>query len=97
MNVKKVSKLKSYTKKLKLLYVEDNEETRVSTLLMLERFFDEIILAVDGKDGLEKFNIYNPDVIFTDINMPNLDGLQMIDKIKSSIHKKDSYSSIFSS
>ncbi len=30
-------------KKLKLLYVEDNEETRVSTLLMLERFFDEIV------------------------------------------------------
>jgi two-component system, OmpR family, response regulator VanR len=88
MNIKKVSKLKSYTKKLKLLYVEDNEETRASTLLMLERFFDEIILAVDGKDGLEKFNIYNPDAIFTDINMPNLDGLQMIDKIKSSVHKK---------
>ncbi|WP_373001667.1 hypothetical protein [Sulfurimonas sp.] len=27
-------------------------------------------VAVDGKDGLEKFNIYNPDGIFTDINMP---------------------------
>ena len=87
MDIQKVNKLKSYTKKLTLLYVEDNEETRVSTMLMLERFFDEIIVAVDGKDGFEKFNIYNPDAIFTDINMPNLDGLQMIDKIKSSINK----------
>ncbi|PHQ66026.1 MAG: transcriptional regulator [Sulfurimonas sp.] len=88
MDIKKVSKLKSYTKKLKLLYVEDNEETRVSTLLVLERFFDEIIVAVDGKDGLDKFSIYSPDAIFTDVNMPNLDGLQMIDKIKSSLNKK---------
>ncbi|NOR57281.1 MAG: response regulator [Sulfurimonas sp.] len=88
MDVKKVNKLKSYTKKLKLLYVEDNEETRLSTLLVLERFFDEIIVAVDGKDGLDKFNIYNPDAIFTDVNMPNLNGFEMIDKIKNSINKK---------
>ncbi|EDZ63174.1 two-component response regulator [Sulfurimonas gotlandica GD1] len=88
MNIKQLDKLQSYTKTLKLLYVEDNEETRVSTITLLEKFFEEIIVAIDGKDGLEKFNKHKPDIIFTDINMPNMDGLMMIDKVNNSINEK---------
>ena len=88
MNIDKINKIQSYTKKLKLLYVEDNKETRTSTESLFERFFDDIIIAVDGKDGFNKFKKFNPDIIFTDINMPNINGLQMIEMINNSANKK---------
>ena len=78
-----------YTKKLRLLYVEDNQEARASTLAVLEEFFQDILVAVDGQDGLDTFtkNKTSPDnnhidIIITDINMPNLNGLKMIAKIR---------------
>jgi PAS domain S-box-containing protein len=72
----------SYTKRLKLLYVEDSAEAREATLMILEEFFDDIIVGVDGKDGLPKFETNDIDLIITDINMPNLNGIEMAKKIR---------------
>jgi len=71
-----------YSKKLKLLYVEDNQDSREMTSMVLEDFFDDIVIAVNGEDGLEKFKNNKIDIIITDINMPKLNGLEMIEKIK---------------
>lgn len=70
----------------KLLYVEDNKEAREATFGILEEFFGDIFVAVDGKEGYEKFveNYENIDIIITDINMPNMTGIEMIEKIKES-------------
>ncbi len=70
--------------KIKILYVEDNLEAMSATLGIFEEFFDEIFTAVDGKDGLEKFeeNYESIDLIITDINMPVMNGIKMIEKIK---------------
>jgi len=68
---------------LRLLYVEDNDDARESKLLILRDFFDEIIVAVDGEDGINKFNEYKIDIVITDINMPKLNGLDMSQKIKN--------------
>lgn len=70
------------TKDLRLLYVEDNEDARESTLLVLDDLFDNIIVAVDGEDGLNKFKNNTIDLIITDISMPNIDGLKMSKAIK---------------
>ena len=73
----------SYLSKLKILYVEDDAETRLHTLEMFENFFFDIIVGVDGQDGLDKFKKSTYDAIFTDINMPNMDGLEMIENIRT--------------
>ncbi len=70
------------TKNMKLLYVEDNQEARETTKLILEEFFDNIVVAIDGQDGYEKFKNNDIDLIITDINMPKLNGLEMISKIR---------------
>ncbi len=77
-----MKQLIKHTKNLNLLYVEDNKETRESTILLLEDLFNHIIVGIDGMDGLDKFKS-NPDIdlIISDINMPKMDGLEMSQEI----------------
>jgi DNA-binding response OmpR family regulator len=72
----------SYLSKLKILYVEDDQETRLYTLELFQNFFSDIDVAVNGQDGLDKFKASTYDAIFTDINMPIMDGLRMIKEIR---------------
>jgi PAS domain S-box-containing protein len=72
-----------YTKNLTLLYVEDNKEARESTISILEEFFPTIIIGVNGEDGLNKFKENEIDLIITDINMPKMNGLEMIDEVNA--------------
>jgi len=74
--------LQQKCKDIKLLYVEDNELARISTLDVLQNFFASVDTANDGKEGLEKFEQNDYDLIITDINMPRINGLEMIDAIK---------------
>lgn len=76
-----------YSKNLKVLYVEDNDDVRESTLDLMQDFFKEVDTADDGKIGLQKYiksykndSIY--DLVISDINMPNMDGIEMIKEIK---------------
>ena len=47
-----------------------------------KEFFDNIVVAVDGQDGLDKYEQDHFDIIITDINMPKLNGIQMIKRIR---------------
>jgi len=70
------------TKKLSVLYVEDDKVARESTLKFLETFFLKIDIAVDGEEAYAKKCLKNYDIIITDINLPKLDGIQLIEKIR---------------
>ena len=70
------------TSHLRLLYVEDNDDARESTLEVLGEFFQTIVIAKDGAQGLHKFQTQEIDLIVTDINMPNMDGISMIKEIR---------------
>lgn len=74
--------LRQYTKHLNVLYVEDDDQLRESTLFLLEPFFKEIDSACDGKKGLDLYNKKQYDIVITDINMPKMNGIEMISKIK---------------
>lgn len=70
-------------KKISILYVEDDESVRKQTLDLFTKIFKNVIVAVDGEEGIEKFKNYKSeiDIIVTDINMPNKDGLTMVKEI----------------
>ena len=79
----------NYSSKLSVLYVEDDVNLLAETSDILEDYFCELQSACDGLEGLTKFLEYKEetnryfDLIITDINMPNMDGLKMIQKIHS--------------
>ena len=67
---------------LSLLIVEDDRLTQKQMALMLEGRFKKIYQAYHGEEGLELYQKYRPDLLISDINMPELDGLKMAQKIK---------------
>lgn len=69
-------------KNLSVLHVEDDDNVRESLLRFLQRRFNTIYSAADGKKGLEYFEVHQPDLIVTDIQMPVMDGLEMSKRIK---------------
>lgn len=77
-----IAALKALTKKLVVLYVEDEEDIRHQMLGMLQILFNEVDVACDGFDGLEMFHKRAYDLIITDIQMPNMNGLDMIEHIR---------------
>ena len=72
--------------KTKVLLVEDEELARKTLAFYLNTIFDEVVVACDGADALEIIKKSfdkkeNFDLIITDLNMPNVNGMQMIDEI----------------
>lgn len=63
---------------LKILYAEDNEKIRHSYTMVLKQYFREVMEACDGKEALALYRSDKPDIVLTDINMPELDGLELI-------------------
>lgn len=71
-------------KKGKILIVEDNQDHLdiLATNLGLEGY--SVIMAINGKEALELVYKENPELIIVDIWMPELDGFEFCQKIKSS-------------
>jgi len=72
--------LKNFT----ILYVEDSRVLREYMKNLLKNYAKEVYTANDGKDGIEQFVKLKPDIVITDINMPQIDGMQMSKMIKNS-------------
>lgn len=61
-----------------ILTVDDSASIRLTTRIALTNAGYSVTEAVDGADGLNKMKAGNFDLIVTDLNMPNMDGLTMI-------------------
>ncbi|HEX5329773.1 EAL domain-containing protein [Sulfuricurvum sp.] len=68
-----------------ILYVEDNEMIREEFSLILKRFCPHVDTASDGEEGLQAALNTHYDLIISDIEMPKLSGLEMIEAIKQHI------------
>ena len=75
--------MRTYLKSLSVLYVEDDEATRELGGELLTRLIGVLITANDGLGGLNAYREHNPDIIITDIQMPVMDGLTMLQEIRS--------------
>ena len=66
----------------RILVVEDNLDSRniLTRLLRMEGF--EAASAVDGLNALELISVQKPDLIITDINMPRMDGIELISSVR---------------
>jgi len=69
-------------KKYNLLYVEDNREISEEIEFFLKPKFKNFYTAYDGLQGVELFKKHRPDLIITDIQMPVMDGISMIESIR---------------
>jgi len=64
------------------MYVEDEILILRSITTMMERKIKDVYIAQNGEVGLEIFKKHRPQIVVTDIKMPVMDGLEMIEKIK---------------
>lgn len=65
-----------------ILHVEDNHALRENASKLLSKFFDTVYKASDGREGLQAYKKYNPQIVITDIKMPNMNGVELIEHIK---------------
>lgn len=82
MDSHSLSSLRDMCRTKRVLYVEDDFDVRTQTRKMLELYFKEIVEFDNGLDALACFGHEPFDLIFTDINMPKMDGLCMIGEIR---------------
>lgn len=77
-----LTQLKLDAKGLIVLYVEDNDSLRENAAKLLSKIFETVYAAEDGVKGLEDYKAFHPDIVITDIKMPNMSGLELAAHIR---------------
>lgn len=72
-------------KKLKILLIDDDSELREMYAEIFQNADFEVSQAADGVEGLDKATKELPDVIFTGIVMPRMDGFSMIESLQKTV------------
>ena len=67
----------------KILYVEDNEDNVYMLSRRLKRKGFDIVVAVDGEQGVEMASTEKPDLILMDLSLPKMDGWTATKHIKN--------------
>ena len=67
--------------KLSVLIIEDNEQNMYMLSYLLEKSNYKVIKAYNGKDGLKLAHDKRPDIILIDIQLPDMDGYEICNKL----------------
>ena len=81
-----INEIQAQTRSMRALYVEDDNEVRQQTAKILRLFFHQVTDCGDAQEGIDKFKASKADIVFTDINMPGMSGLEMLERIKQIDH-----------
>lgn len=72
-------------KKIKILIVDDDDSTRNLYADVFRNNNFEVVEAIDGLDGLDRAVKERPDIVFTGIIMPRMDGFGLIEELKKNV------------
>jgi diguanylate cyclase (GGDEF)-like protein/putative nucleotidyltransferase with HDIG domain len=78
----RIKELRELSQNFSVLYVEDDVSIQKSMSDYLSKFFKEVVSVENGAVGLEAYKEGDFDIVITDIAMPLMNGLDMIEKIK---------------
>lgn len=87
MDYEQIKEITQLSKKLNVLFIEDNDEVREQITKLLSNFFPSVITAHDGEQGynyyeaFRKQNCKNFDIVITDLNLPKIDGISLCEMI----------------
>jgi len=70
-------------KRSKVLYVEDDRVIRSIFEKSLEKLVGRLFTATNGKEGLEVFQDMKPDIVISDVSMPQMNGIEMVKQIRN--------------
>ncbi|MCW8838414.1 MAG: response regulator [Thiovulaceae bacterium] len=82
MTSEKILKLKKMGQHIKILYVEDDKSVSEQFYKFLKKIFRNVYIASNGVDALKIYKKSNYDIVITDIEMPQMDGIEMIEKMR---------------
>lgn len=68
---------------IRILTIDDSKTMRDMLMLTLADAGFDVIQAVDGKDGIDMLERENVDVVITDINMPRMDGYEVVRQLRA--------------
>ncbi|MGB3750461.1 MAG: EAL domain-containing protein [Arcobacteraceae bacterium] len=80
--LQKLNELQSKFSHITVLYVENDLVAQASTVDFLLKIFDNLIVVNDGEEALQKFQDNHIDIIITAIDIPKINGIEMIKKLK---------------
>src|SRR5690349_11295762 len=72
----------------RILIVEDNEMNRDMLSRRLQRRGYDIVMAVDGREGIELARSATPDLILMDMSLPELDGWEATRQLKEALETR---------
>ena len=81
-NAKSLKELVDNSEEISILYVEDDDSLRENTKRLLNTFFSNIETAINGQEGLDKYHSGSYDLIISDLRMPIMDGIEMVQHIE---------------
>jgi two-component system, chemotaxis family, chemotaxis protein CheY len=70
----------------KILAIDDMKTLRDLLSRTLKSGGHTVMEAIDGVDGLTKFDEFKPDLVISDLNMPNLDGIGFVEGARKRAH-----------
>lgn len=66
----------------RIVVVEDNKASRELMTYLLSAIGHEVTVAADGEHGLSTIERQHPDIVLCDVQLPRLDGRQLVQKLK---------------
>lgn len=72
----------SINNNLKILFVEDSKDTLQNYSTYFKRHFKYFESAIDGLEAYKKYQTFKPNIIFLDINIPKMDGIEVLKRIR---------------